>query len=147
MNDAEILKAKGTGVATIGPDHTIGEAVQLLTSHSIGALVVTAGDRDIIGVLSERDVVRLLAALVDGSQIKSTPVTEVMSTPVRTCSPSDRIEGLRILMTQKRIRHLPVADNDGKLCGIVSIGDVVKSRVNELEVEHEQLVEYVRTGQ
>lgn len=145
MNVAEILSSKGTDVATIRPDRPIIEAVHLLVDRSVGALVVSADGTTIDGVISERDVVRHLATGEDPSSMA--PVHEVMSSTVRTCTESDLVESLMEIMTERRIRHLPVADDDGHLVGIVSIGDVVKTRVNDLEAQHEQLVEYVRAGQ
>lgn len=144
MNVAEILSHKGTDVATIGPDRTIGDAVGVLAEHRIGAVVVTDTEGTFIGMLSERDVVRQ-AALGDELDL-ATPVSEIMTTTLSTCRRTDRIEDLMQLMTDRRIRHLPVLDDDDQLSGIISIGDVVKERLSQLETEHEQLVDYVRTG-
>ncbi len=145
MNVAEILAVKGSEVATIGADRPIIEAVRLLVERRVGALVVSDDGRHIDGVISERDIVRHVA---EGNDLEvSAPVSSVMSTDVRTCAPTDRVESLMVLMTERRIRHLPVRGHDEELCGIISIGDVVKTRVNELEAEHDQLVEYVRSGQ
>ncbi len=144
MNVAEILAHKGTDVATIGPDRTIREAVGVLAEHSIGAVVVTDGEGTFIGMLSERDVVRRAAR--DGELDLETPVSEIMTTKLSTCRMDDRNEALMQMMTERRIRHLPVLDDDDRLAGIISIGDVVKERVNHLETEHEQLVDYVRSG-
>ncbi|MBS1847922.1 MAG: CBS domain-containing protein [Actinobacteria bacterium] len=144
MNVAEILAHKGSEVATIGPDDTVGDAIRLMAERSIGAIVVTDGANRFIGMFSERDVVMRAAAL--GSLDPGEPVRSIMTTALSSCHRSDRSESLMRMMTERRIRHLPVLDDDGRLCGIVSIGDVVKERVNELEREHEQLVDYVRSG-
>lgn len=144
MNVAEILSHKGSDVATIGPDSSVADAILLLAERSIGAVVVTDEAGTFIGMFSERDVVRRAAR--DGGLDVTQPVHAVMTTTLTTCTPSDRSEALMRLMTERRIRHLPVLDEVGALCGIVSIGDVVKERVNQLETEHEQLVDYVRTG-
>lgn len=144
MNVAEILAHKGSDVVTIGPDQTIRDAVALLAEHSIGAVVVTDDAGTFIGMLSERDVVRRAAA--EGELDLDQPVREVMTTTLSTCGLGDRIEALMRLMTERRIRHLPVLDDAEELAGMISIGDVVKERVNELETAHEQLVDYVRSG-
>ncbi len=144
MNVAEILAHKGSDVVTIGPDQTIRDAVALLAEHSIGAVVVTDDAGTFIGMLSERDVVRRAAA--EGELDLDQPVREVMTTTLSTCGRGDRIEALMRLMTERRIRHLPVLDDAEELAGMISIGDVVKERVNELETAHEQLVDYVRSG-
>ena len=144
MNVAEILSNKGSNVATIGPDHTVGEAIGVLAERSIGAVVVTDGQGTVVGMFSERDIVRRAAR--EGGLDVDEPVASVMSTNLTTCSLGDRSDGLMVLMTERRIRHLPVLADDGQLCGIVSIGDVVKERVNELETAHDQLIDYVRTG-
>lgn len=144
MNVAEILAYKGSDVATIGPDRSIREAVRLLSERAIGAVVVTDDAGTFIGMLSERDLVRR-AARDDGLDLDEA-VGSVMTTKLSTCRLSDRSEELMKMMTERRIRHLPVLDDSDELCGIISIGDVVKERVNELETAHEQLVDYVRSG-
>lgn len=144
MNVAEILSHKGSDVATIGPDQTVRSAVALLTERSIGAVVVTDPQGVFIGMFSERDVVRRTAR-DDGLDLDA-PVSDVMTTTLSTCGRGDQVETLMQLMTERRIRHLPVLDDDGHLCGIVSIGDIVKERVTQLENEHDQLIDYVRTG-
>jgi len=144
MNVAEILAYKGSDVATIGPDHSIREAVGLLADRSIGAVVVTDDAGTVIGMFSERDVVRR-AARDDGLDLDAS-VESVMTTTLTTCRLGDLSEALMKMMTERRIRHLPVLDDSDELCGIISIGDVVKERVNELETAHEQLVDYVRSG-
>jgi CBS domain-containing protein len=145
MNVAGILSDKGSEVATIPPDRPIAEAIALLDTKGIGALVVSRDGIVIDGLVSERDLVRWFASR--GDETLQEPVQSIMSDAVETCALTDRADGLMARMTDMRVRHLPVLDDAGHLCGIVSIGDVVKTRVIELEVEHDQLVEYVRAGQ
>ncbi|MBI2709154.1 MAG: CBS domain-containing protein [Actinobacteria bacterium] len=144
MHVAGILASKGADVATVAPEATVAEAVASLQRHGIGALVVSADGRHIEGIISERDVVRCLAEI--GGDALERPVADLMTAEVRTCRPGDRVDTLMAAMTEHRIRHLPVVDDEGVLVGIVSIGDVVKHRVQELEHEQQQLIEYVRTG-
>jgi CBS domain-containing protein len=140
MHIAEILDAKGSSVATIGREATVGEAVGELTRRSIGALVVSGDGAHIDGIVSERDIVRRLDHL--GPALLDTSVATIMSTPVHTCSPDDTPDAVMAMMTDRRVRHVPVL-RDGVLCGLVSIGDVVKSRIEALETDHKLLVEYI----
>ncbi len=144
MNVQSILAAKGSDVATIAQASTLADAVQQLRDRGIGALVVSSDDRAIEGILSERDVTRSLAA--HGASALGRTVGSAMSTDVVTCSSADGVERLMMLMTDRRIRHLPVVDDDGHLAGIISIGDVVKSRLSELESENKALFEYITHG-
>ncbi len=144
MNVAAILASKGTDVATIARGAPVSEAIAVLRRWGVGALVVSDDGCAILGVVSERDVVRGLAEV--GVACLDHPVAELMSTNLRTCRPTDIAEQLMAVMTEQRVRHLPVVDDAGMLCGIVSIGDVVKARVEALERDQAQLVEYVRTG-
>ena len=141
MDARSILKSKGSDVVTIDAKATIARVIELLAEHRLGALVVSADGTHIDGIISERDVARGLAT--DGAEILSHPVSLHMTAEVMTCSPPDTVAELMTLMTDRRIRHLPV-EVDGELTGIVSIGDVVKMRVAELEIEAEQMVEYLR---
>ncbi len=143
MRVSTILSAKGAAVATIAPDAAISTAVDELRLHGVGALVVSSDGRAIEGILSERDVVRRLAER--GEAVLHEPVADVMTVDVRTCSPDDGLETLARLMTDHRHRHLPVV-TDGGLVGIVSIGDVVKARLTQLEAETQQLQDYISTG-
>jgi len=136
----DILEAKGSTVATIHGDATVGDAVAELARRSIGALVVTADGLHIDGIVSERDIVRLLHR--DHRSLTDQPVRQIMSSPVHTCRPSDEVEAVMATMTNRRVRHLPVIRDD-VLVGLVSIGDVVKSRIRELEDDHKILVEYI----
>jgi CBS domain-containing protein len=140
MRIYEVLSGKSSqDVVTIRPDATVRELIALLAKHNIGALVVSADGSSVDGIVSERDVVRRLhelAAVVD------LPVSDIMTADVQTCSADDSVNDLMQVMTSKRIRHLPVIA-DGRLTGIISIGDVVKHRMSELEFERDQLDSYV----
>jgi CBS domain-containing protein len=135
-----ILEAKGDMVATIPRTATLGSAVAELVRHRVGALVVSPGDGTIEGILSERDVVRCLSEL--HSDMMEQPVHTVMSTKVHLCSPDASVDAIMNLMTEERIRHVPVVV-DGRLTGIISIGDVVKTRIGELEKDRNELMEYI----
>jgi CBS domain-containing protein len=132
MTVAAILKAKGSHVETTSPDTTLYTVGWQLKSKNIGALVVVGADTSILGMISERDFVR--AQIEHGAQVLALPVSRVMTTRVLTCTPDERVTGVMARMTRHRVRHLPVVDN-GRLAGIVSIGDVVKYRLDELELE------------
>jgi CBS domain-containing protein len=140
MRISEILRRKGEQVATIEPGADVRRLLGLLAEHNIGAVVVSTDGRTIEGIVSERDVVRRLAER--GAGLLDEAVATIMTATVRTCAPGDQVEDLRATMTEHRIRHLPVV-RDGGLAGIVSIGDVVKSAIAELESEREQLVDYI----
>ena len=140
MHIVDILAAKGSEVATIRRDATVSEAVAELSRRSIGALVVSADGAHIEGIVSERDIVRRLDRL--GADLLGTFVASIMSAPVHTCAPEDTPDEVMATMTNRRVRHMPVA-RDGVLCGLVSIGDVVKSRIEALEADHKELVEYI----
>jgi len=144
MRVTDLIRRKGgAGVTTISPDASLTEAAHELTTHRIGALVVTVDGESIAGILSERDIVRHLAER--GGDGLGDQVSAVMTIAVRTCSPTDTVEELMGVMTEHRIRHLPVLI-DGQLSGIVSIGDVVKHRVEALEEERRHLTDYIQTG-
>lgn len=140
MRIASLLAGKGDSVATITADKTVTAAVDALRAHRIGALVVSSDGEHIDGIVSERDIVRGLAG--ERSALLDEPVGSIMTSTVFTCSPDDDVESLMAVMTQRRIRHVPVVE-DGRLCGIISIGDVVKSRIDELEKDRKELVEYI----
>jgi CBS domain-containing protein len=140
MNVETILRNKGSRVATIRPEATIADAVGLLNRERIGALVVSVDGASVDGVLSERDVVIALAR--DGAALLGCTVDEVMTRNVITCGPSDTVGELMAEMTNRRIRHLPVV-RDGRLCGIVSIGDLVKNRLDEVEFEASSLRSFI----
>jgi CBS domain-containing protein len=138
-----ILSAKGSDVATIAPTATLAEATKVLAQHKIGALVVTGAGGRITGIISERDIVRALAQ--HGGAALQLLLTDVMTRRVVTCSPGDSVSVLMELMTAGKFRHLPVTD-DGQLIGIISIGDVVKYRLTELQFEQDALRDYIQTA-
>ncbi|MDX1709616.1 MAG: CBS domain-containing protein [Rhodovibrionaceae bacterium] len=140
MNVRQLLNSKQGEIAGISPDTPVSEAVAVLRQANVGALVVTDKDGQLIGILSERDIVRSLAE--DGGDLMEKKVSDLMTSDVVTCKPQDRIEDLMRQMTEGRFRHLPVVEK-GKLTGIVSIGDVVKHRLDELEAEASQLRAYI----
>jgi CBS domain-containing protein len=135
-----ILQRKGHDVVTITATEPVTRAVEALREHNVGALVVTADDGGVEGIISERDVVRSLAG--EGASALERPVGDLMSTDLTTCGPRATTNELMVLMTERRIRHIPVVDKEG-LSGIVSIGDVVKSRLGELEDERQTLHDYL----
>jgi len=141
MNVQSIIGGKGADVATIAQTASLHDAVRALGERRIGALVVSGDGRAIEGILSERDIVR--AASQHGADALDASVGSVMSTKVVTCSIGDGVDRLMSLMTERRIRHLPVVDEMGHLAGIVSIGDVVKARLTELEHENRALADYI----
>lgn len=141
MRIAEILRRKGSDVATVTPETTVRTLLGTLAEHNIGAVVVSPDGNRIAGMASERDVVRGLHAY--GADLLDIPVSEIMTIDVHICAPDDRVDSLRGTMTEHRIRHLPVV-HEGRLVGIVSIGDVVKSAISELATERQHLVEYVQ---
>jgi CBS domain-containing protein len=136
-------KAGGAAVATVPGEASIADALALLAEHRVGALVVSADGSSVDGVFSERDVARGLHER--GAELLGAPVSSVMTAQVHTCTPTTQVLDLAKTMTEHRVRHVPVVV-DGRLTGIVSIGDVVKARLDELETEREQLVGYIQTG-
>jgi len=142
MNVQSILSKKGSEVVTIAPTATLADATALLREKGFGALVASTDGSSIDGIISERDIVRALAA--DGAATLQRDVASCMSDEVFTCQPSDSIDALMAMMTDRRIRHLPTVDESGALTGMISIGDVVKFRLGELERENDQLHEYIQ---
>jgi CBS domain-containing protein len=141
MRIADILKAKPDAtVVTIGPDAGVRELLALLSEHNVGALVVSADGASLDGIVSERDVVRELHR--DGTVVNKT-VREIMTAQVQTAEPTTDLDDLMEVMTNRRIRHVPIVDG-GRLVGIVSIGDAVKHKMSQLEFERDQLDSYVR---
>jgi CBS domain-containing protein len=143
MQIADVLRGKATGsdVATTTPAATVGELLALLHRYNVGALPVVDGG-ELVGIVSERDVVRHLHER--GRALLDATVGDLMTSDVVTCSPRDRAADLARVMTERRIRHLPVCDDRG-LIGIVSIGDLVKARIDQLENEREQLASYINS--
>jgi len=139
MKISDILRHKGSAVVTIAPTGAVTTLLSELTEHKIGALVVVDGST-VIGIVSERDVVRRLdesgAAVLDGT------VNDIMTTDVVSCGSQDSVDSVAETMTERRIRHMPVID-DGALQGIVTIGDVVSSRIRQLELDRGQLEQYI----
>ena len=143
MNVQIILSSKGTGVTTIEPTASVADAVKLLTGRRIGAVVVTGPEQRVIGIVSERDVVRAFGT--HGPAALELPLTDVMTRRVETCVPSDSIASIMERMTAGKFRHVPVVEQ-GRLTGIVSIGDVVKYRLEEMEREQAALRDYIQTA-
>jgi len=134
-------KARGAGVVTIDPGATISEAARLLANHRIGAVIAVDAGGAIKGILSERDIVRGLAQ--SDAACTQAKVADLMTANVLTCHEDDSVDSLMQTMTAKRIRHLPVVGTDGELTGMVTIGDVVKSRLDEMDMEVDNLRQYV----
>ncbi len=144
MRINEVLAGKpGHEVVTVAPDATVRELLGMLAEHNIGALVVSTDGTSVDGIVSERDVVRRLH---DDEDVLDSAVSSIMSSEVQTCEGNATVNELMALMTERRFRHVPVV-KAGKLVGIVSIGDVVKSRMSELEFERDQLDSYVQSAQ
>lgn len=143
MTVKNILSRKGSDVVTIAPTASLSDAVKLLAERRIGAIVVTGPDSRVAGILSERDIVRVIGER--GPAVLSDNVGSVMTRKVMTCSESDTIANIMERMTEGKFRHLPVVDQ-GRLVGVISIGDVVKWRVGEIEHESEALREYIATA-
>ena len=143
MRIGSIVSNKGGEVVTIEPGATVNDAVDLLAEEGVGALVVSRDGKHIVGIISERDVVRRLCKDQEGTlRLK---VEDLMTKEVVTCTAEDTVDALMAVMTENRIRHVPVAE-DGELTGIVSIGDIVKWRLLELEDEARHLKDYLTTG-
>ncbi len=143
MSVALILKAKGAHVETTRPDATLYSVVWSLKVQGIGAQVVSEDGITVLGLISERDIVRGLTE--HGTKLLTLPVSELMTSPAVTCTPAESIGAVMARMTRYRVRHLPVVEG-GKLCGIVSLGDVVKHRLDELELETNVLRENLMTS-
>jgi CBS domain-containing protein len=141
MRIRDILRRKGDLVATVPPGATVRELLATLAQHNIGAAVVSPDGTAIAGIVSERDVVRRLHD--HGADLLDRPVADIMTAEVFTCGPDAAVDDLRKTMTDRRIRHIPVVA-EGRLAGVVSIGDVVKSAIDELESEREHLVDYIQ---
>ena len=138
-----ILRKKGDTVIAVEPDCLVSEAAQILHKNRIGAVLVRNKAGDTVGMLSERDIVRGVA--LNQEACLNLAVSDLMTRPVISCAPSDSIDQIMELMTERRIRHLPVMDRD-ELVGMISIGDVVKQRISEIEHESEALKQYISAG-
>lgn len=143
MTVKSILEEKGHDVVTIEPGATLADAARLLGERRIGAIVVSRGDRRIAGILSERDIVRAIGE--SGADALSQPVEKVMTAKVSTCRETHTVNDVMEVMTRGRFRHLPV-ERDGLLDGLISIGDVVKRRIEDVEREAEQIRTYIATA-
>jgi CBS domain-containing protein len=137
-----ILQEKGSWVATIEQDASIAAATEALAEHGVGALIVSGDGHTIEGIISERDIVRGLAQDPD---VSGREVSDLMTREVMTCAHDATIDSLMAVMTEKRVRHLPIVDDD-VIIGIISIGDVVKHRLQELQTEAQTLHDYIATG-
>ena len=140
---SDLLRRKGGFVATTSPDTTVAALLDLLAEHGIGAIVVSTDGATVSGIVSERDVVRALRD--SGGALLDAPVADVMTRDVIVTAPDRSLEDIMRLMTDRRIRHLPVVA-DGRLVGIISIGDVVKGRIDDLESDRDHLVGYISSG-
>jgi CBS domain-containing protein len=143
MTVKAILEKKGRDVFTLGPNEKLTEAIRILTEQRIGALVITNGDRKIVGILSERDIVRVIAR--EGAAALEQSVRAAMTPKVNICNENHTVNEVMEIMTKGRFRHLPV-EKDGMLDGIVSIGDVVKHRIEDVEREVEEIRAYIATA-
>ncbi|MBX3596442.1 MAG: CBS domain-containing protein [Rhizobiaceae bacterium] len=143
MTVKSILEEKGHDVLTLGPNDSLANAVQVLAKNRVGALVITNGDRKIVGILSERDIVRAIAK--SGASALDLTVRETMTPKVNICNENHTINEVMEIMTRGRFRHLPV-EKDGLLDGIVSIGDVVKRRIEDVEREAQEIRNYIATA-
>ena len=140
MHISDVLRVKGTQVVTVTPDTRVRRLLAVLAEHQIGAVVVSHDGAAVDGIASERDIVRALARR--GAAVMSEPVTAIHTAEVHTVTPQTPIEEVMRMMTERRVRHAPVVDDSG-LQGIVSIGDVVKIRIGELETERTALTDYI----
>ena len=139
------MSHKGTAVITIAPTARLGDAIKILDEHRIGAVVITDADQQIVGILSERDIVRILAhnaRTIGGCQLCDELVGQVMTRDVETCTESDTVQQIMQRMTERKFRHLPVVEH-GRLVGIISIGDVVKHRIRDMASESDALHQYI----
>jgi CBS domain-containing protein len=141
---SDLIRRKGSAVASAPPDTTVAALLDLLAEHGIGAVVVSPDGSTVAGIVSERDVVRALRTT--GPALLDAPITAVMTADVVVTAPGDTVENLMRLMTERRIRHVPVVADGGRMAGIISIGDVVKSRIDELEADRDQLIDYIQSS-
>ena len=140
MRIHQLLRTKGFHVITVRPSATVLDVVGLLEEYNLGAVVVSPDGRHVSGIVTERDIVRWL---LKGTDFLDGPVSAIMTSDVQTCTAQDSVQSLMSTMTEQRIRHLPVVDDHGRLTGIVSIGDAVKSHITQIEFERDQLEGYV----
>jgi len=143
MRVAQILTNKGGDIFAITPEATVADLVRTLADRRVGALLVRGADGALAGIVSERDIVR---ALGSREAVMNDPIASIMTTDVVTVSQDADVSDLMRLMTERRIRHVPVVDEDDSIVGVVSIGDVVKNRMDELETERAALMDYITQG-
>jgi CBS domain-containing protein len=144
MNVESILMGKGREVRTIRPDATVADAVHRMRAERVGALVVSEEGTRIVGIISDRGIIELIADR--GTGVMNELVGSVMTSEVFTCAAQDEVSAIMATMTHRRIRHIPVVERDGQLCGIISIGDVVKHRIDEIQMEADSMREYISGG-
>ena len=142
MRISDVIRRKGGDVITVRADASVTELLTLLSEHRIGAVVVSDDGTSVDGIVSERDIVRHLHT--DGAGLLDAPVSQIMTAQVHTCTPDDSLDDLESAMTERRFRHVPVVV-DGGLVAIVSIGDVVKNRIDDLQAERDQLRTYIQS--
>ena len=142
MRISDVIRRKGGDVITVRADASVTELLTLLAEHRIGAVVVSDDGTTLRGIVSERDIVRHLHT--DGAGLLDAPVSQIMTAEVHTCTPDDSLDDLETAMTERRFRHVPVVV-DGGLVAIVSIGDVVKNRIDDLQAERDQLRTYIQS--
>ena len=143
MHVAAVLEIKGRNVITLDPDRTLADAARLLEKNGIGTIVITAGDDIILGILSERDIVRAIAR--QGASALDAPISQYMTKAVKTCACGDTLRSIMERMTSGRFRHMPIIENN-RIIGIISIGDVVKFRLGELEAEASAMRDYIASA-
>jgi CBS domain-containing protein len=143
MHVAAVLEIKGRHVVSLEPDKTLADAARLLEKNGIGTVVITAGDDIILGILSERDIVRAVAR--QGASALEAPISQYMTKAVKTCACGDTLRSIMERMTAGRFRHMPILDS-GRCIGIISIGDVVKFRLGELEAEASAMRDYIASA-
>ena len=141
MKISDVLRAKGAGCVTVAPGETVTGLLALLAEHRIGAVVVSSDGTTVEGIVSERDIVRHLHTT--GAAVLDAPVSQIMTSQVSTGTAKDNIADLATTMTEQRVRHVPILDDEGRLAAIVSIGDIVKHRLSELQSERDQLRDYI----
>lgn len=144
MTVETVLNSKGRDVVTVAPDHSVAQAVEIIHTKRIGAVVVTGEGGAVMGIFSERDLIRGVAE--NGVAVVEQPVHTLMTELVHSCRVHHTVIDVMEMMTRRRIRHIPVLDDDDRLIGIVSIGDAVKARIAQTESEAEALKEYIATG-
>ena len=142
MRISDLLRRKGNLVVTVKPEQSVADLLDLLAEHKVGALVVSTDGITVAGIVSERDIVRRLQEF--GPELLQSPVRDIMTSQVHVCPPETELDELMRVMTTGRFRHVPVIESD-RLVGIISIGDVVKHRIDELQIERDQLTAYIQS--